>query len=1052
MVTVTGEGVPNVALAVTQIETQRTTQALTDSDGRFRLTGLPPGRYRVEAQAPGYRSYVLEDVTLTTVRPAQIAIALETGAAGETVQATAAGTQIGAENGEIVMGLGARQIRELPIRDRNFQELIGLLPGITPPETSTPILLDPQRNRIFNTNGQSYIANSWNMDGFYQNEPTSHTSIFISPVESLDETKVVTGSYEPSSRWSGGSIVNPITRSGANEFHGSAYWFNSIDEFRNRDFFETDAIPEGQFRWNQFGGNIGGPIAPDRVFFFGTYEGSYLHWDRPRLATTPTAAMRQGDFSEIPNLTLFDPATGGASGAGRTPFTNNAIPTSRLNPITQQLLPFFPEANQPGIENNLLAYAPLRNDNHRTGGRVDARIGSNSSLFLNYRYGKYFVSDASPLGNVLGNDAEGRLRTHNAYLGFNHIFGSQLVTEARLGYNRYRNFLDPVNAQNPLAGLPLGNLGGERLPTFQFGTMTSIGAREGLPARMVDNTYQVGNNWSWTTGRHTVVFGADVHHFRVDGYRGLGLMPGGFGFSPGTAYTFGFGATSSPDAALNPGSGASEFASFLLGMPATSITAVEAMQPAYRRTFYSGFIGDTWRATNRLSLNAGLRYDVFSPVRAAHEGGIGNYNPADNTLRIGGLGGVNRYAGVRWDANNVAPRFGMAYRLGNRSAIRAGYAMSYFPTTIGFAAGGPYPAVVSSQLGLDGVYAPGGALFTGPPPELGDLSAGTITPPGTQPLVFLSEAPRTPVVHSYNVTYQTELPGALTMDVGYVGTLGRRLPYYRQWNAAMPGTGMAGIPLLEEFGRGASTIHADTGANNNYNALQASARKRFAFGLSGSASYTYSRTLDEVSGQDFLLYNFDRRRNYGPADFDRTHVFAASHVWDLSIQNAGWLTRLLTDWELTGTLQWVSGLPFTPVAGSLECCPGNNLVTADVTGDVNFSGSTPGDIGAGLYFDTNPFSMPAPGTFGNVGRNAFRGPGFFNYNLGLFRSFSFSEQRRLEFRGELYNVTNSAQFANPVANLNSPNFGRIVATRTNAWGTDSFGSGRQLNLGVRLIF
>jgi hypothetical protein len=231
--------------------------------------------------------------------------------------------------------------------------------------------------------------------------------------------------------------------------------------------------------------------------------------------------MRQGAFSEIEGLTLFDPRTGTANGSGRQAFLNNTIPASRFNAFTSQLVPFFPDPNLPGIENNLLAYAPLRNDNHRPGGRIDVAVGDNTNLFLNYRYGTYFVSDASPLGNTLGSNAEGRLKTHNAYAALSHMFSQSLVTEARIGYNRYRNLMNSVNSANPLFGLPLGNLGGATLPTFRLGDFTSIGAGEGLPIRAVDNTYQAGNNWALTMGKHSFKFGWDVQHFRVSGFSGL---------------------------------------------------------------------------------------------------------------------------------------------------------------------------------------------------------------------------------------------------------------------------------------------------------------------------------------------------------------------------------------------------------------------------------------------------------------------------------------------------------------------------------------------------
>ncbi len=1068
VVAVTGGSIPNAALTVTELDSGYSVEGLSSTTGSFQFNALPSGIYRVEAEAPGYKRHVVTDIAVSSVRPTEITLTLEKGNPSETVRMTAEASLLDTTSGQIAMGLSATQVRELPITDRNYQELIGLYPGISLPDAELPLLLKPQRDRIFATNGQSFEAASWKIDGFSNREPFTNTSIFISPVQSIQEVKVATSSYSADSGRAGASVVNVNTRSGGTEFHGDLFWFNSVDELRNRDFFETEAVEEGEFLWNQFGGSIGGPIPTmrDKLFFFGTYEGTYMDYQRPRFASVPTQAMRQGDFQNIPSVNLYDPRTGLEDGTGRQPFPGNQIPAGSFSSVTSELLSLYPNPNKPGLENNLLQNAPVRTDTQRTGGRMDFRPADNTAIFLNYRYGRYFVSDESPLGLVLGGGAEARLRTHNAYAGISHSFMPDLVTQIRLGYNRYRNRMNTLNAPNPLFGSGYENFDGTELPRIRFSGLTDIGAREGLPLRGVDNTYQIANNWSWTHRKHNLQFGWDANFLRTDGLRGFGFTPSRFGIHPGRVFDFGLGVTALPSSPMAQNRAAGEFASFLLGMPTVSTDTEQLLSPSYRRTQYMAFASDTIRLTPRLTLNLGVRWELISPVTPANDGGLSNFNPLTNAATLPPSDTFNERPDVDWNTTNFGPRVGVAFKLTDKAVLRGGYALSHFPETIAFAGGGLFPALVSSQRGLPGSFQAAGTLTdpqspaTTVPPvrEANGTEMLTLTPPVDQPLVSMAQDRKTPRVHSYNVTLEHDWGEGIMTSLAYVGSLGRQLPYLREFNAARPGAGLAGLPLLE-FGRTASTIVSATGANSNYNAFQANVRKRFSKGLSFTASYTYGRALDQVTGQGFLIGNFSRDRNYGRSDFDREHIFTASHVWEIPLGkgtshlNYGVIGAIVSNWQLQGNMQWFSGRPFTPVADPLFCnCPGNTQTFADIRGPVTTADSTPGDIGDGLFFDTTNIGLPPADSFGDAGRNSIQGPGFFNYDMSVFRGFDVTESHHLEFRAEFFNLFNTTQFATPVSSVNSPNFGRIVESRATSSQAEQFGSARQVNFGLRLTF
>ena len=1032
-----GETVAHAHLTITNVASGEAAQALTAADGSFSIKELTPGAYRIEVEIPAYSRLVQESVVVNGPGTTQVRLVVTPGSAEQTVNATGHIPLLQRESGQRSHSFDTRSVRELPIVDRNYQELVRLIPGVTPPATTSPVILDPQQNRIFHSNGQAFNTNKWNLEGFHNTEPARHLSQHLTPVEAIQQMNVRNSSQQPEVGAAAGSLVNTELRSGDKEYHGSAYWFHGIDELGARDFFNTQPNDEAEFRSNQFGATFGGPVpSSDKLFFFANYEGMFVDYQRPQFSTVPSTAFREGDFSSVTGLTLYDPATGDQNGLGRAPFPGNRIPANRFGDDVRTILGAFPDPNQAGVENNLLSFAPLRNDSHRSGARGDYRWSDNTSLFGHYQYGKYFVSDDDPRGRAISQGGEARVLNQHASLGWAHAFSPNLVTDLRGTYDRFRNNMNGFNDRDRI----------------EISGMPGIGAPRGLPMNWIDNAWHVANSWSWNpNSRHSFRFGGDVTYLRVDDFRPLNA---GFG----RVFEFEPGPTASPNNFAFPSAGVfpNSFASFFLSTPTVATDTLELLDPSYRRWFYSGFVNDTFRVHQKLTFDFGIRYELFSPVSPANDGGLSNFDPITNTIQLAGLGEIDHRADVDWDYTNFSPRFGFAYQLGTRSVLRGGYSYNYFPNSVGFAIGSLFPALSSVQEGIPGTYLPAGALPAIPFPSV--PATGTVTADLRQPLSFISSDSNTASVQNYNFTYAMEISDGMMFDVAYVGSLGRQLPYRREFNAAPAGGGTAALPLNSSLGRTARTIETANEATNNYNALQASVTKRFSNRLGFTAAYTWSKALDEVTGESYLLNNIDRQRNYGLADFDRKHMFTFSHIWELPFGtgtdrwNSGLIGQLIGGWQLNGILTWVSGTPFSVTANPLLCnCPGNSVNFANVRREPETTGGLgPGSIGDGRFFETAAFEQPTAETFGNATRNSIRGPELFNYDVSVFRSQSITEGTKIEFRAEFYNITNSSQFANPIGNLDSEDFGRIISTLAASQGR--FGSGRRVNFALRLLF
>lgn len=1039
-----GAAVPNAAVTVTNTTTNAEQKVLTGPDGGFAVTGLPPGTYRIDVETQGYKHTTQQNVTLAAGGPTPINITLEAGSMNDTVELRGHTPAVQAATGEAGLAIDTRDAHELPVIDRNYQQLVGLQTGVTPPEPALDAVRDPERNRFFSVNGQSPWNNQWLLDGVTNTEPFRNTAIRVQSIESVQQFNSETAALVPSRGWNGGSVDTSITSSGTNGFHGTLFEFWNGDVLNTRNSFDT--VDTNTPRWvdNKFGASGGGAIVRDKTFLYGSYQGDYANGHQTQLTTVPTPAILTGNFSAVPGLTLYNPGTGTTTGANRTPFAGNMLPTSLLNPTARAIAGFYPAANLPGFYDNYVSNPLYRNHDNMADIRLDQHFTDRTSAFLRYGYSNDQSLMDSPLGNVIGAGTNGRLNAHNAIVDVSHEFGPRLITDFRVGYNRYDQHIFSAADQTALAnglGTTGAGLSGTNLIGINVTGFAPIGAPAYAPEHAVDNSF----NWVWDWGLHTsrnnFTWGIDIRRFRTDGFTDS-MMGSMFGPN-GTAY-FGPGATlSSTGAPMGLYSAPyNSLAAFLLGQPSQVGIMNYLTTPTIRQSEYGGWVGDRIQFARRFTLDLGVRYEAFSPIVPRNPGGAMFFNSANNSFNFAGIGGNSMAAGP-WDTDSIAPRVGLAARITNKTVFRAGYSMQYFQEP--YMLMGYLPTAYGAVNGMQGGYTT--AAFQG---RFGPTVTGTTPAPttlvngagaGNLPAAVVPQSSDTPYVQSFNAQLQQEFYWGTVLSVGYVGSLDRHLPYIQELNAGLPGTGVAGLPLAS-VGRTASTPYYNSGLTSNYNSLQVNLNKRFAQGISFMASYTWSHALGYTTGDNMLMNPFNVASNYGPLDYDRRHVLTIGHVWELPFGHHGnsMAQTLLGGWQLNGIFTWSSGSPMTLTADPLACgC-------LNVTPGVTFIGQgNSGFLNSGTQV-LNPaaFSI-GTNSVGNLGRGAFYAPGYRNYDLSLFKNFHVHDRYNVQLRGEAYNLTNSTFFARPVTNLSSPDFGQQVSTVNGAFG-------REVQVALRIMF
>jgi hypothetical protein len=1120
--------VPNATVKVTNTETGLTRETTADSSGNYSVPNLLEGDYNLQISAAGFKPLTQKGVRIQINSVTHMDANLEIGVATESVTVAAAAAQLQTTKSDVNTTIGSQAIENLPLPGyRNFQSLINFVPGATPGRFQNAVIDTPQRDLSTNVNGQERGANNTRVDGAANILVTMpHHMVYVPPVESIDEVSISTNNFDAEQGITGGAAVTVVTKSGTNEFHGSAFGFHANNATRAFLWDENRAgitsKPKG-IR-NMDGASVGGPIKRNKLFFFTDWEGTFERVGYSNLFSVPTSDFRSGDFSRmigpqildasgnailIPTTEggnvplrqgmIFDPFTGNLDGTGRSVFSSggrlNVIPSSRLNAPMMKLLGLVPNPNQGGDLNNYFNLGTQRLNRNNLDAKVNWNRNEKHQIWVKYSVMNALVNGDFGLGEAggeclcAGGVGAGHTLVQLATIGHTYTVSPTFVIDGTLGFTRFgQNVQSPdlgTNFGSDVLGLP-GTNGPDRresgIPAFNFSDYSSLGNTEGWnPAFRNDQSFTFNTNASWMKGNHEIRFGFDfMHHLMNHWQPELGAGPrGAFTFDPGVtalnpsalAATVGFqGEVPSFENSWN------SMAGFLIGTPTGTGKSSQFIKMNSKENVYGLYIRDRWRVTSKLTLNLGLRWELYPNRQRSAGMGIESYDPTTNEVLIGGRGDVPRDNGVKFSKRLFAPRVGFAYQLGNSTVIRSGYGITYHSHPWGAQAlRGWYPLTIAAEFAgtngfepvttdpnyiADGIpNQPLGPTVGVPPICCPDISSGRIPLPSSNEMGYPtanSELHRG-YIQSWNFIIEHKFPGELVASVGYVGTASVNGFAFLDINASqIPGSGNDGRPLYTQFGRTAATRNWDGRTHSNYHSLQASLNRRMAEGLMVKASYTYSHAIDMATYGDWTEFNWNAasvfNRNRATSSSNVPHILQLGFVYEPPFgQGRKWATdgfsrALLSGWQFNGVFSAYSGRPYTLTAsGSTLNMPGNLQTPDQVNTEVKKLGQVGDD---GTWFDTTAFARPTGVRFGNVGRNTMSGPGVINMDLSLFRTFKLTERFNLQFRCESFNLSNTPHFANPESDINSSNFGRILETQT----SDALGRSREFRFGLRLGF
>jgi outer membrane receptor protein involved in Fe transport len=1051
--------------------------ATTNDRGVYLFNDLPPGVYDLTIEATGFRPHTTKGIAVVSNAVLRADAQLEVSALTDSVEVVATAAPLQTDRADVHVTQTAREVTALPLAGsagRNYQSLMQIVPGAVLAGEQNSAAGSPQRAISFNVNGVSRLQNNTRLDGasvVYPWLPTN--TAYVPSSEAIEEVSIVTNSYNAEQGLAGGASINVVIKSGTNTLRGAAWGYNTDYDLRARNYFLAPTAPKPSGYLNQFGGNVGGPIARNQLFFFANWERTKREQIAPvRQFSLATEALRRGDFSGT-GVTIYDPASH-PDPAQRTPFSGNVIPADRIDHAAQEMIRRLPLPNGAGFTNNYQAQGTEDFKRDNIDFKVNYHPSGRLSLFGRYSYSPSDIYDPPALGEAGGDAlAGGQLgsapgRTHVAGFGATYAFGPSLVLDGNFGYTRQE-----LGAEGPDLGTNFGldvlripgTNGPDRLqsgqPSFQVNGWANMGnPNTGNPFQFDDKQYVFTVNVSWFRGSHGFRFGVDYSNQQLNHFQPQG---GTFQTARGT-FQFNGNATRLQNAPAPADSRFNSWADFLLGLPSGAGKVEQLRNPnSVYMQVYAAYAQDQWQITRDLTVTAGLRWEYYAwPTRG---GGVGvsRFDPEDGNVYTGGLSGVPLDTGVDLGTGEFLPRIGAAYRLGERTVLRAGYGQSADPKPyidfrnaypINFAwshpqvtfngVTNPFIPVTTLRLGLDE------AAFARRP----DLSQGIVPlPPGAGTTTF-PETDMRHHIHSWNVSGQRELLSWLTAQVAYVGTVANGQQGFININAGLPGTGNAGRPLAR-FGITSDINMIRPFGDTTYHALQTDVRARAPHALYGVV-YTLSRTrnyADNDGNPRVPLFEF-KELNRGPAGYDRTHNLQTYWVWDLPF-GAGrrWATDglaaiLLGGWQVNGVMAVMSGTPINIIQGnSFNLLAGGSGQYPDqVKSDVE----TPGGVGVGNeYFDRSAYAavnIPAgqPQRFGNSGRNPIRGPGFWNVDLGLFKTVDVGRVK-VQFRAEALNALNHPNFSNPGGDIsNAGTFGFITSTT----GTGE----RNLRFGLRVTF
>jgi hypothetical protein len=1068
-----GAFVPGATVAIVNKETNLTKETTTDAEGKFNIVNVLPGQYDVKATLPGFRESIRRDVPVSIGEISRVTITLEVGAVTEAVTVTSETQLLQTDKADVHTEIKSQELVAMPLnRFRNYQALMNLVPGTTPMAFGNAETDTPARSLATNVNGQVNTNNTTRTDGATNmNIWLPNHNMYISPAETVDTVNVSTSSFDAEQGNAGGAAVTVVTKSGTNAFRGSGFEFYNSDKLNAtpKYFSAGDVPPKLPLKSNTFGATLGGPIQKNKLFFFGSFEGFHRSQSLFASFSVPDARLRAGDFSSALNTNgtlqlIYDPLTGTGNGLDRTQFQGNVIPSNRVDPIALRVLNLFPLPNTAGIgagglTNNYLRQEDrtFKRDNYD--GKVNWNRTPAQQIWGKFSYMNAAVDDLTNyLGVEHGKGSGGFTKVYQATGATTWTLSPTLLSDITFGFGRqHQHVLGPdFQAGNfglTTLGIPGTNDQGSGdsryagYPVFNTG-FSAVGNRDGWnPIFRDERTYSLATNLTKLKGAHDIRGGYLMNFFYLDHWQPeTGNPRGQFDFNGAVT---GLNATGAQTNNFY-----NQYASFLLGLVGTPSKSVQNELMTAREWQHSLFVRDRWTPRTNLTFDLGLRWEYYPIMHRANGRGVDRLDLATLDVLIAGRGQNPQNNGMNASLNNFAPRLGAIWRINEQSVARAGYGITYNATPWARAVRGDndYPITIAASFpnvdsfGYSRTLAQGIPQIIPPDQSSGrvplDRSAAEYTPePGNIGRGY---------VQTWNVSFERRLAFDTSVDVAYVGAKGTNGYAAIDINApTVLGTGNQGRPYFS-LGRIVAVNSWGDRLKTDYKSLQISLNKPFTHGLLFKGAYTLSKSMNQNDNDGRATFNWNTPselwRNWAPAGFDRRHNFQLGFAYSLPWQSGGHMDRspmiVVQDWQVNGVIAAFSGTPFTVTASGTSLNTPSNTQTADLTGAYNMVGL----IGAsGKWFDTTQFAQPTGVRFGNTGRNQFYGPGGYNLDFSVFRSFPLGGMRKVEFRMEAGNILNHPVYGNPNGSFTSGTFGQITGINGNY-------PERMIRLGLRFQF
>jgi Carboxypeptidase regulatory-like domain/TonB dependent receptor-like, beta-barrel len=1037
---------PGVRVMATELATGVITETTTNAEGLYTLPALKIGHYRVAAELSGFKRAVADSVQISAQSRVRVDLQLELGAMTEEVSVKADAPLLQTETSLLARVLREDEIKELPLNGRNFQQLAVLAAGVL------PAFGHRDREGGFNSHGQWATQNNFILDGIDNNSQVlgmedRKAQVLIPNLDAVQEFQIQTSNYSAEFGRNAGAVMNVSIKSGTNQVKGTAYEFARHDRFDARDAFtyadrdgDGKADPE-ELRQHQFGITIGGPIRANRTFLFASVEALRSRTTEGSAVTVPTLLERQGIFDPA-IVTIRDPATG-------QPFPGNAIPRNRWDPVAAGLIRLFPEPNHVDTTRDNYVSSPKHvRDRYQYDLRLDHNFSAANKAFV--RVSRMDIRDdrdgplPPPAVGAPNNETSlNNNQAHSLALSATRIIGPRVVNEARFGFNaletdKHPLVADAVNEQFGLRVVAPQPVTGLARTTFSgaLGYVT-LGDATFTPNYKLSRTFQALDNLTLIHGRHSLKTGVDLRWIQAD-------IVG----APQTRGIFNF----------NGKFTGSSLGDFLLGMTNTRQFST-FQQGNLRERNFMFYVQDDWKIGPRLTLNLGMRYELSSPMFDAQDRMTTldlSAIPAFRVVRAGEAGDSWSSRGlVDTDPNNWAPRIGFAWQPASRWSVRGAAGVFYGTTGGGLGASSRlinnWPIFRDVTIRSTPTRS-AGQLADGLDPSV--LGSTDVMPDNLNWNVWARDF-KLPMVEQWNLSVQRQLGSELTGTVSYVGSSSLYLPRSFNMNSAD-----IGPPATERQRRpipalGTITFR-ETSGKASYHGMEATLDKRLSAGLQFSLAYTWSRSIDDVAElfgaeggivQDVRNLPGDR----GHSGFDRRHRFSGSSVYELPfgagrrwLGDGAMLGRILGGWQMSAIISMQSGRYFdvtVPDPTTLLGVTSSNW-RADLVGDPR-----PANPGPDGWLNAAAFTVPrnADGSyrFGNLRRNSLLGPGYFNLDGGLMRSFRLGAARRLQVRWEVFNATNHPSYGLPTTNLLSRDFGTIRGT---------VGNPRQMQFGLKFIY